>query len=466
MRTPLFLILMIGILSTTSSFGQQKVGVNTTTPLRTLEIFGSGDQDLRIHSTTNTASHVALELLRGSDASSARDWKIQNTNGIFKIITGNDNFETSGYETFRIATTNYVGIGSINPETRLTVDNGETASNTEDGVLMLGSKTSYNLIFDENKIMARNNSSPSSLYLQSAGGNTWFGSGDIRMGLGGGKIIVGSSPLNAKLNVDGISYQTCLKNNVNGINDWYIGASNASWLIGDNQLVFNPTTSHLNSTLRLMDVTDNNGSEAPVMITSPSSQTLLIDGNEIDTRTTPLYINHNSNNNTYINPSGGRAAAGTSDPDAVFHIQTNEYGIALQRALHTWWIAPTIASNLNFYKNTSLLAYVSHAGGGEWVAVSDRNLKDHIERLYPVMDKINHIKLYRYNFIQALGGSEDIGVIAQEIEPVFPEAVSYGNDQYGVAYDELTAVAMKGIQEHQIQLQQLLNEADALLNKN
>jgi hypothetical protein len=202
------------------------------------------------------------------------------------------------------------------------------------------------------------------------------------------------------------------------------------------------------------------------MITSSASQTLLLDGNEIDTKSTPLYINHNSNENTYINPSGGKVGIGTTNPDGYLHIKTTTFGLGIQRDFATWWIAPTAGGNINFYKNTSLLAYVSYNGGGEWVAVSDRNLKKNIVPYSPVMEKINKIGLYSYQFIPALGSAKDIGVIAQELESVFPEAVRYSDDQYGVAYDELTVIALKGIQEQQNQLEDLIRQAERLLEKN
>lgn len=458
------LLLIFILVQTTMLFGQYKMGVNTTTPVRTLDIYGSSDQYLRVHTSSAAGSQVGLELIRGDEYSTAADWKLENMDGEFRINTGSDNFATNGDEVLRITEQGNVGIGTNNPLTRLHVNGGEDASNTLDGFLMIGSKTGDNLIIDQNEIIARQNGAPSTLYVQSGGGNTWFGGGNVFMGSGGGKVSIGDASLTDRFNVNGGSYQVQLRNPIDGTNDWFIGASNSTWQTTDDLLVFSPTTGHLNSTLRLKSVSENNGSEAPVMISSPSTQTLYLDGNEIDSNT-PLYINHNSNEETYINPSGGKVGVGTASPDGVLTVKTSEAGMGLQRDDATWWIDPTNTGVVNFFKNGDLLAYFSYDGAGDWVAVSDRNLKEDIHPISSVMDKINKLKLYTYSFIHDPASKQDIGVIAQELEPLFPETVSYTNGQYGVTYDQLTVIGIKGIQEQQERLEELSQKMDLLLKQ-
>ena len=444
--------------------GQQRVGINTTSPVRPLEIYGNGEQYLRIHSSSAVGStRVGLEFIRGDENSNARDWIIQNWNGNLKILTNTDNFATPGDDVMHINENGLVGIGTITPLTRLHVDGGEDASNTLDGYLMIGSKTSNNLIMDQNEIMARLNGAPATLYMQTGGGNTWFGAGNVYMGSGGGKVSIGGAGLNERLNINGSAYQLQLRNPLDGLNDWYIGASNATWQTGDDLLCFSPTSGQLNATLRLKSIAENNGTEAPVMITSPSTQTLFFDGNEIDSNT-PLYINHNSNEETYINPSGGKVGVGTANPDGRLTIKTTAFGLGLQRDFATWWLQPTSTGIVYFWKNTDLLAYFSYDNGGDWIAVSDRNLKENILPVQPVMDKIKQLRLCSYSFIHDPASKNDIGVIAQELEPLFPEAVSYADDQYGVSYDQLTVIGIKGIQEQQIRLEELNSKVDALLS--
>jgi hypothetical protein len=463
MQTKMIILLLLTLRFFTIANGQQRVGINTTTPVRPLEIRGSIFEYMRIHSSTAGGARVGLELLRG-DENSAGDWLVENHGGILKYYYGTDNFASTGDEMMRINTSGHVGIGTSAPLTRLHIDGGEDASGTLDGYLMLGNKTSSNLIMDNNEIMARLDGAPATLYIQTGGGDTWFGNGNVYMGSGGGNVSIGNAGLHERLNVNGTTYQVQLRNPEDALNDWYIGASANSWQTGDDQLLFSPTSGHLNSTLRLKRVTENTGTEAPVMITSPSTQTLYLDGNEIDSKT-PLYINNNSDEETYINPSGGKVGIGTTNPDGLLTIRTSEFGLGLQRDFGTWWITPTSSGYVNFYKNTSLLAYFSYDNGGDWIAVSDRRLKENIKPLQPVMDKINQLKLYTYSFKHDPNSRKDVGVIAQEAEALFPEVVSYTNDQYGVCYDQLTVIGIKGIQEQQERLEALMSKVDLLLKQ-
>jgi hypothetical protein len=445
------------------NYGQQRVGINTTTPVRPLEIYGNSEQYLRVHSSTASSNRVGIEFIRGDDNSNARDWIIENWDGKFKILTGTDNFVTLGDDVLHISETGLVGIGTTTPVTRLHVDGGEDASNTLDGYLMLGGKTSNNLIMDQNEIMTRLNGVPSTLYIQTGGGNTWFAGGDVFMGSGGGKVSLGGASLNERFNINGSAYQIQFRNPLDGLNDWYMGASNATWSTGDDLLCFSPNSGQSNSTLRLKRVTENTGAEAPVMITSPSTETLYFDGNEIDSNT-PLYINHNSDEETYINPSGGKVGIGTSNPDGILTVKTTEFGLGVKRDFDTWWFSPTSTGVVNIWKNAQLLAYFSYDNGGDWIAVSDRNLKENIRPITTVMDRISKLRLCSYSFIHDPDSKKDIGVIAQEIESLFPEAVSNINDQYGVSYDQLTVIGIKGIQEQQTRLEELNSKVDALLS--
>src|SRR5690606_7149266 len=105
----------------------------------------------------------------------------------------------------------HVGFGTHNPVTRLHVDDGEEATNSTDGILLLGSKSGFNLAMDGDEIIARNNGSPSNLFIQTGGGDTWFGDGNIVTGIDNGRMVVGTAPMNAKVNVNGGSYQVSLR---------------------------------------------------------------------------------------------------------------------------------------------------------------------------------------------------------------------------------------------------------------
>ena len=446
----------------TSAVGQQRVGINTTTPDRTLEIRGVGTQHLRIHSTSFFGNEAGIELIRGDAGSNARDWKVTNDAGLFKIATSTNNFAGAGQEWLRILDNGNIGINTTAPQARLHV---RAAANEK--ALLLGQTNSANLSLGDIGIEARNNGNSAALYIQAAGGNTSIlpnGNGQVSLGQGGGHVGIGTPFSLGRLNVNAGDFQVYLRNDNGVVNDWYIGTSDASWLIGDNQLVFSPTGSSADSRFRLMDVTDNTGDVAPVIIQSAGNQALLLDGNEIESKYGALYINHNSDHNTYVNPSGGSVGIGTANPLSLLHINTNAFGLGLQNADKLWTISPLTDGDLYFGNGALFVSAVDFATGN-WIAMSDRRLKENIEPLSRVMQKLMSLPTYTYNYIHSTSTHRDIGVIAQDLEPLFPEVVSKTDGQYGVAYDLLAVLAIKGVQEQQVQLEALNNHLDALLEK-
>lgn len=94
------------------------------------------------------------------------------------------------------------------------------------------------------------------------------------------------------------------------------------------------------------------------------------------------------------------------------------------------------------------------AGTSVWSATSDRRYKDHIEPLSNALDKI--LKLRGVSFTwrkdefpdKHFKSGNDIGVIAQEIEEVYPEAVATDTDGYKtVAYSKLVAPLIEATRE-------------------
>jgi len=70
----------------------------------------------------------------------------------------------------------YVGIGTGEPDTRLTVNGGTDVGNTSGGFLQLGMDSTLNIGFDNNEIQARNGLVVSRLVLNNGGGAVQIGS--------------------------------------------------------------------------------------------------------------------------------------------------------------------------------------------------------------------------------------------------------------------------------------------------
>lgn len=98
---------------------------------------------------------------------------------------------------------------------------------------------------------------------------------------------------------------------------------------------------------------------------------------------------------------------------------------------------------------------------------SDKRLKENIKPIESALDKLGQIRGVTFDWtdeeIEKRGGIDgyfvrknDIGVIAQEIESVIPEAVATREDGYkAVRYELLVPLLIQAIKEQQVQIEEL-----------
>ena len=78
---------------------------------------------------------------------------------------------TANTERARMLSSGYLGIGLTAPTVKLQVDAGSSATLASGGYFMTGNSSTYNMVFDRDDIMARNNGAASDLNLNYNGGN-------------------------------------------------------------------------------------------------------------------------------------------------------------------------------------------------------------------------------------------------------------------------------------------------------
>ncbi len=104
---------------------------------------------------------------------------------------------------------------------------------------------------------------------------------------------------------------------------------------------------------------------------------------------------------------------------------------------------------------------------------SDFRLKENVRPLTNVLDKLEKVRGVSFDWnetYEELGrssGHREIGVIAQEVESVFPELVTkWGEKDYrAVDYGRMTAVLIEAVKEQQKQIEKLAKEIEKLKNQ-
>ncbi|KYG68301.1 hypothetical protein AZI87_03325 [Bdellovibrio bacteriovorus] len=111
---------------------------------------------------------------------------------------------------------------------------------------------------------------------------------------------------------------------------------------------------------------------------------------------------------------------------------------------------------INHVGATSNKLYVNGAAGGTsaWTSTSDRRFKKNISILNGALTKVLQLRGVSYNWDKEafpdrnFSDARDIGVIAQEVESVYPEAVNTDIDGYkSVAYSKLVAPLIESTHE-------------------
>jgi len=157
-----------------------------------------------------------------------------------------------------------------------------------------------------------------------------------------------------------------------------------------------------------------------------------------------------------------RAAGGmginTNAPQRQLHVKqltpyNNTSGITLERSGTSgdqWGLYVSTTNSFVFVANNSGRASIN-PNTGAYTTVSDRRAKRDIEPLDGVLDRFLQLRPSRYRMKHQDGdASRSIGLIAQEVQALFPEAVSNFNGpegHLGLRYDEITVLNTQALIE-------------------
>lgn len=121
----------------------------------------------------------------------------------------------------------------------------------------------------------------------------------------------------------------------------------------------------------------------------------------------------------------------------------------------TWTFGPDTNGNMVCMNTNSVGAYINFGSNG-WSATSDERLKDITGEITDATAKVGQLRAVHYTWKQDVEKTPQVGLIAQDVQSVIPEAVSIGSDGYlGVRYDEVIPLLVAAIKELKAEITQL-----------
>lgn len=167
-------------------------------------------------------------------------------------------------------------------------------------------------------------------------------------------------------------------------------------------------------------------------------------------------INHYYPSGTFGIGPYQRASWGPRNSASPFHYDLNTFGDIFSKDLSGRRLAVLSEYSggaLYLYKYSGIFTYehrlsINSAGNVQWMAVSDRRVKENISDTKGILPRVLKLNLKNYNYI----GLNELttGFIAQEVQEVFPDLVSEINDGLlGVNYAGFSPLAIQAIKEQQ-----------------
>jgi hypothetical protein len=196
-------------------------------------------------------------------------------------------------------------------------------------------------------------------------------------------------------------------------------------------------------------------------------------------------INNTSNTNYQLYVDGGSSpafAAYSTSPNNQFKLAGTAPGLTINNTI----TSPTIGGALgactsanDFITGTAAgdmilinqftgnKLYITNYSGGvyltqgatSWTANSDIRIKNINSNITNAVEKLSTLQTINFCYKDDISKKENLGLIAQEVEMVFPELIETNNDGIlGVRYTELIPVLIEAIKELKEELDKIKNK--------
>ena len=194
-------------------------------------------------------------------------------------------------------------------------------------------------------------------------------------------------------------------------------------------------------------------------------------GAQTITTTAGLHVGGTSNPGTDNAIVDGTLAVGVATPNSTLDVRhgtgtpSTGDGLTISRSnTLKWSMAVFSTGELGLYYDNAQVGFFNDSGGA-YTATSDRRRKKNIVSSPNLLSKVIDIPVVEYHFNnQPETDQKEIGIIAQDVQPLFPHLVEYSaqNDLYTFNYSGLGPIAIKAIQEQQEIIESLEAELTAV----
>jgi hypothetical protein len=165
--------------------------------------------------------------------------------------------------------------------------------------------------------------------------------------------------------------------------------------------------------------------------TDADADGLLDDGEDMYVDTAPVNVYYDTGGTTLVvDPVNGNVGVQSKRPTQTLDVNGN----ARFRNVG----AGTFAYDLNLTADGTLTT-----------STSDRRLKTNLEPLSDTLSRVLELQAYRFNWISDPAGSDDIGLMAQDVELLFPELVftNKTDGTKGINYSRLGAILIESVKD-------------------